>query len=136
MSPVSLTITLAQKPRKIPRTSVSGRSIQWCDGGVAQTCDDPELPEHHKRTTNAVGSHLSGIDRHSGVLRANADTHDEASGKEFLPCSCESGTNWGGGKAQGSNKDFTTTTKIVVHWVDDEGATGSTVSKAQKRPHQ
>jgi hypothetical protein len=96
---------------------------------TARTCDDPELPEHDKCATNAVGSHLSGIDGYSGVLRTNADTHDEASGKEFLPCSCESGTNWGGSKAQRSNKNFATTTEPVVHWVDDEGATNRIVSR-------
>ena len=88
------------------------------------TESDPELPEHHKRTTNAVGSHLSRVDRYSGVLRANANAHDEASGEELLPCSRETRTNWRGSKTQGSDEDFATTTKVVVHWVNDEGATG------------
>jgi len=127
MSPVSLTMTLAQKPRKIPGCLLVADRLHG-NKGTAPTCDDPELPEHHKCTTNAVGCHLSRVDRYSGVLRANTDTHDETSSEEFLPCPCEPGAYRGGSKTQGSDENFTTTTKVVIHWVDDECATNQIVS--------
>lgn len=87
------------------------------------TGDDPKLPEHDERTTNASGGHLGGVDRDSGVLCSNADTHDETCREELLPRLCESGTNWSGSKAEGSHEDLAATTKVVVEGIDDEGAT-------------
>ena len=87
------------------------------------TSDDPELPEHDQSTTNTGGSHLCRVDRDGSVFRSNADTHNEACGEEFLPCSCESGTNWSCGEAESGHEDLATTTKVVVKGIDDEGTT-------------
>jgi len=56
-------------------------------GAEAQedTSNDPELPEHDKRATDASRCHLCGIDRDSSVLRTDTDAHDEACGEELLP---------------------------------------------------
>ena len=75
MSPVSLTITLAQKPRKIPIVTISkllgiGHEKQLTD-------HDPELPEHNEGTSDPMGGHLGGVDGDCSVLCTDTDTHDK-----------------------------------------------------------
>ena len=54
--PVSLTITLAQKPRKIPMGTIS--ACIGDEGRRLLTDDNPELPKHDKSTPDSVWSHL------------------------------------------------------------------------------
>lgn len=81
--PVSLTMTLAQKPRKIPTSEVSRPTRKFVN--IALTSHNPELPEHDESTSDASGSHLSRVDGHGRVLCANTNTHDETRSKETLP---------------------------------------------------
>lgn len=85
------------------------------------TDDDPELPEHDQGTTNSGRGHLCRVNRHGRVLRANSDTHDEASCEETLPRLRASGTDGSRSEANSRHEDFTTSTEIVVERIGDEG---------------
>ncbi len=86
------------------------------------TSDDPELPEHDQGTAGPVWRHLSRVNRHSGVLGADADTHDESCGKQPLPRLGEGGTNWRGCQARGRDENLTSSSEVVIERIDDEGA--------------
>lgn len=68
-----------------------------------------------------MGSHLSGIDGHRGVLGANSDSHDEACPEQTLPSLGEGRSDRGGCQAGGCDKDFASTSEVVVERVDNEG---------------
>ena len=108
-----------QTPRD--STSVLDNDI----GGETEedTSNDPELPEHDERASNASRGHLSRVNWDSCILRADSDSHDEAGGEESLPGLSESRTNGGSGQAASSDENLTTTTKVVVERVNDEGTT-------------
>ena len=89
-------------------------------GKSERTCDDPKLPEHDKRTTNSSGSHLSRVDRDGRILCADTNTHDEACSEQLLPCPGKAGADRGGSKTACGDKDFTTSSKVVIQRVDDE----------------
>lgn len=100
LSPTSLTMTLAAKPRKMP-AGKKGVLATWLvtrggdnnnnnnnndDGRRARrTGHDPELPEHDEGAASPGRGHLGRVDGHRGVLGADADAHDEPGGEEALP---------------------------------------------------
>ena len=72
MAPTSLTMTLAQKPKKIP----AGDRQYFPRRGTRSklTSHNPKLPEHHKGASNSMWGHLGGINGNRGVLCTNANT--------------------------------------------------------------
>lgn len=118
--PVSLTATLAMRPRKMPATSEQSTDPPQ---GVL-TCDDPELPEHDESTSDAMGGHLGREDGDRCVLRTDANTHDETCREQSLPGVCKGRSDGRGSQAQSSHEDLSATTEVVVKGVDNESATG------------
>lgn len=97
------------------------------------TSHNPELPEHDEGATDTMRCHLSGEDRDCGVLCTDADAHDESRGEQGLPGVCEPGADGCGSENDCSDEDLAATAKVVIKWVDDEGATVDRVSKTEKR---
>lgn len=117
--PVSLTITLAAKPRKIPIYHQHMCELAYSVEQVP-TSNDPKLPEHYQSTSDPSRSDLSRENGNSSILCADTNTHDETNSKESLPRLSESGGDRSGGKTAGSKEDFTSTTEVVIKRVDDE----------------
>lgn len=78
-------MTLAQKPRKIPKSLDQQLLHNNYYGRVRLTNDNPELPEHDESAANASWCHFSGENGNRGILRSDSDAHDEARSKEFVP---------------------------------------------------
>ena len=72
MRPVSLTMTLAQNPKKIP-IHRSQQAI-FHDNNKILTSHDPKLPEHDESAANTMRSHLSRIYGDCGVLCPYSNT--------------------------------------------------------------
>ena len=120
MRPVSLTMTFAQKPKKIPECG-----SQQCRGTGDEeqlTGHDPKLPEHDEGTSNSSRGHLGRVDGNGGVLCTDTDTHDEARSEQPLPRLCESRTDRAGSEAASGKENLASSAEIVVEWIDDEGA--------------
>lgn len=123
--PVSLTMMFAARPRKMPGEGLANvegqKGPRWAWERL--TCYDPELPEHHEGAADPGGGDLGRKDGDRGVLGANADAHDEARGKEALPILGETRGDRRGSQTEGGDEDLAATAEIVVHGIDDEGAT-------------
>jgi hypothetical protein len=91
--------------------------------------DDPELPEHDEGTADTMGSHLGRINGDGGILRANANAHDESRDEELLPRPGETRGDGGGCKAEGSDENLTTSAQVVIQRIDNEGAAAEFVSR-------
>lgn len=83
MSPTSLTITLAAKPKKMPAVTISNDSRTSYEKQL--TSYNPELPEHDEGTTNSRRGHLSRVDGDRGILCTDADTHDKSGNEQSFP---------------------------------------------------
>ena len=83
MRPVSLTMTLAQKPKKIPVGPSQPTSQP--DRNEQRTNHDPKLPEHNQGTSNPRRGHLSRVNGDRGILGSNSDTQDKACSEQVLP---------------------------------------------------
>ncbi len=79
MSPISLTMTLAQKPRKIP--AIVSLEIRSTGYERRLTNHDPKLPEHDEGTSNSGGGVLSGVDGDCGGFDTHTDTHEQTAGE-------------------------------------------------------
>lgn len=94
-------------------------SCQYYPGLIRGFEDD----SHNKSAPDPSWRHLSGIDGNGSVLGTNADTHDKSCSKQAFPRFREAGTDWSRSKTAGSYKDFASSTKIMVEWIDDESTT-------------
>jgi hypothetical protein len=83
ISPASLTMTLAQKPKKIPAGDIS--TCIRKSKNEQLTSHDPKLPKHDKSTTNSSWCHFCGVDGDSGIFGTNPYAHDKASSEKTLP---------------------------------------------------
>ena len=64
-------------------------------------------------------SKLRGKDRDSSVLSTDANTEDESGSKQSLPRVSECRADGRGGQTGASDKDLSSTTKVVVQRVND-----------------
>ena len=113
--PVSLTITLAQKPKKIPDVSAETPSTD-----VPLTGNDPKLPEHDQGSSDPGRGELGREDGDRGVLGTDSNAHDETNGEERFPGFGETGGNRSGSQAGSSDEDLSSSTEVVVKRVRDE----------------
>jgi hypothetical protein len=99
------------------------------------TSHDPKLPEHDEGASNSSRGHLSRVDRNSGVLGTNTDSHNEPRNEQAFPSLREARANRGRSETESSEEDLASSAKVVVQRIDDESTTvcSSQLSIQEKR---